>query len=299
MTSNTKGIDQNAPQRSSGTSFLIGLFKFLLLLLFIAAGIFLGYLGWTQFNSINLINDVQSQRISRIDGEMILASDVEAQIRANNERLSEDMEALEDQLSTLTTDINALQNTVDEQAAVIASFEQSSGDIGTTISDLQSGSEALGTALLALQQDIAATNGNLDDIGATVDGLSNSVAAIDGQIDELSAAVDDVVANPPVVAADGEEGTVIVSGGPDMAVWRLWGLVMRTKIHLAENDIEAANEALGAAVDAATNLAQDGDDALATIQEQLESAADDLLEKPAAANRTLDAALDGLEGLLN
>lgn len=300
MTSNTKGIDQSPAPRSGASRFFIGLLRFLLLLLFIAAGIFLGYLGWQQFNYINLVNNVQSERISRIDGEMILSSDVERQIRANQQEVNDDIKALQDQLTALAAENRSLQNAVDEQASTIASFEQSSGAIDTTVEDLQSGSEALGNALLALQQDISDTNTNVDSIGAAVDGLTNSVAVINRNIDDLSTTLADVAANPPVVAAEGEDGTpVVISAGPDMAVWRLWGLVMRTKIHLAENDIEAANATLTDAVEAATTLATDGDDDLATVQEQLESAAESLLEKPAAANRTLDEALDALEELLN
>lgn len=298
MTSNTKVTNQTTSERSGATRFFIGLMKVLLLLLFIAAGVFLGYLGWQQITYINTINDVQSQRISRIDQEMVLANDVENQIRASNQTLDADLEALQDQLDELAAANAQMQTTLDEQAAVIDGMTTTGSDLNATIDDLQTGSEALGSALLALQQDITASNADIDSIGATVDDLVNSVAAIDTQIEDLGESVE---AAPVVGDEEGEDGTpptVVVSSSGDFAVWRLWGLVMRTKIHLAENDIEAANDALAIALEAATNLAEDGDDTLTAVQEQLESAAEDLLSKPAAANRTLDETLDALDELL-
>ncbi len=300
MNTNPNSIARNRKQRSGPARFFIGLFKLLFLLVAIAAGLFLGWFGWQQLSFYNTVNDVQNRRISRLDAEIVRQNEVEQLVREAVGPLRNEIAGLNTAVSRLSEANTALQETVEAQAAEIGALRSTQEETAGGIAALGTDIETLSSGLLALQSDIAANSGDVDDIGSAIDDLLNDFDALQEKVTELEAGV---VVSPTTALDEGTPGvTLSTAAGNPLAVWRLWGLVVRTKLHLAENDITAATASLTeaqAAADALVEGAAAGQaDALTEIQTAIDSAADSITGKPAVANRTLDDVLNALDALL-
>ena len=302
INTNTTSPSRTRSERSWAARFFVGLFKLLFLLVAIAAGVLLGWLGWQQLSYINTVNDVQNQRISRIDEEVLRQNDVESLIRTSTTELRGEISALSGALDDLTAENQTLRDSLAAQAADITALEGAQEENGIALGNISTSIDSLGSGLLALQSDISTSGSDVDSVGATVDDLLNEVETLSGELEALQASL---VISP--TTADGEGVPVVTlapgeGSGEQFNIWRLWGLVMRTKLHLAENDIDAAEASLASAQTAIADLlageAGDLNEDLTAIEETLATAAESISSKPAVSNRTLDEALDALDALL-
>ena len=283
--------------------FFIGLIKLIGLLLIIATGAVMGIAGWQQMSSSAQATQYLGQRIDSIktlvvdEGKiesMILSKTSELNSRINS--LSTELAAVERENGVLQDQVSSLSATVDAQAAELTAVagEQEALDGRLTTTEEDAGT--LGSAAQALQSDVSSLGQGLDLAGAGLDELYARLNELEGNVTalEASAAVTSTV-EVAVVADEstGEDSTVAVDLSNELAILRLTGLVMRTKLHIAEEDIAAAEASLETAQAAAAQ-----NDSWTEVQDALDSAAADLGGKPALANLSLDEALDALDAAL-
>lgn len=304
-------------KRSPIARFFIGLIKFVFLIIIIGAGGVLGWLGWQQLTVNAQATEILSNRISNLSAGSIGEGDVQlivleetAELRSSMNSLSTALDMAERENGALQDTVTGLEATIAEQAVLLAELQSSQTALAERIASNEEGTQTIGSAAQALQNDLSTLQQDIDSVGANVDGLTSGLAAVEESITALesittTAVVADEAVEEPVAADSQDDGA---SEAPqeisiDVALLRAMSLVMRTKLHIIEDDIEAAASSLALAqVSVEEVIAKDDGskaDSLASAQAALETAVADLENKPALANLSLDEALDSLDTALN
>ena len=210
----------------------------------------------------NLLENDSEQREQFTD----LQIDVEAQVRQST-AAEEDLVRLDDLLATLNTEV----------ITQIASSEIITTNVAT-----------LYTGLAAVETDVEDNQDQIGGLGTDFDDLETGMNALASQVDELK---------NQLTARDEE----VVQLQQALTLFRLWELVARARLHLAENNPGLAQSAVeGALLNAGTvkEIASKDPEAVAAMQLRLSLALDALPDDPIAAARDLEGAWEELDRLM-
>jgi len=297
--------------------------QILLIVVFIAIGGVIGVLAFTQLSSFRLVDESLDLRLSS-NSDLLFAKDNELAIEIAN--LTSSVNALSSESSRLSSENEALESTIDEMSALIAAqaealttLEEGQATVNGRVDEVDAVGQSTTAAAETLQGDLDSLNQTLDTVATGLTTLESTIGSIEGDLlavqnaqDEQQAILETIGSGEEVIAsdvdADSGEATVVIEQAPavdlstELAILRLSGLVMRTKLHLAESDVEAAATSLGnaQALADALNTADDGayGEGLIAVGEALAAAETDLDGKIALANLSLDDALDAIDTLL-
>ena len=328
--------DRNQDQRPSWVRFLIGLFKFILLLAVLAVGGFLGFLGWQQFDLVNtrfdLVNtqlDSQNERIDLVWDDLLLENEVKSLIRdqvsTEVDALTAEIDAVEGEMvaidaleESMKTGLAAQQEEIAalqaEQTALAETLTAVSGDVGT----LQSEVSAIIETADQLGQDLAGSTESTGQLERTLTTLENQLSTLESDLASLDArvsviptstvttTVQAVADEPAETAQDDEPAQETANSGTaaaiDYRVVRLYGMIIRSKVHINEGDLNAAaailEEAQSAVADLSAGAEGETGDTYASVSENLGTAVESLSDKPTLSNLALDDAWSAMDALL-
>ncbi len=295
------------PQRSFIARFFIFLFKLIMLLVVIAGGIAMGTGAASWINLSNDTNNTQTKRLNEMQVEMVGVRQYEDQITSVSNKadfIDGVVGDVKDDVGAMSTELSDLSDAVASQAEMISAQQ----DQVTALTEAQAG---ILDDLAAAQVDVEELAQTADDIGVIVTAVSDDTASVDsalstlqGQISALETSLADlessVVLSGTVATVVAEEetaeddgATVAADAAPvqvDLTLVRILGHIARAKIHLLENDVVSA----GQAIEDATALSTDE-----TLSSSLQDALDNLESKPAASAIALDEAWNALDALLD
>ncbi len=297
------------PQRSFIARFFIFLFKLILLLVVIAGGIAMGTGAASWINLSNATNNNQTKRLNDMQVEMLGIQQYESQIASVSNKadfIDGVVGDVKDDVGSLSTELGELSDAVASQAELISAQQ----DQVAALTEAQTG---ILDDLAAAQIDVEELARTADDIGVIVNAVSDDTASVDtalstlqGQISALETSLADLessvvvsgtVAAVTVAEETEEEATEETTAAADVApaqvdltLVRILGHIARAKIHLLENDVVSA----GQAIEDATSLSTDE-----TLSSSLQAALDNIESKPAASAIALDEAWNALDALLD
>jgi chromosome segregation ATPase len=246
--------------------------------------------------SVENINDriaAQSERIDGFDRDLdgLFQQDeaLEERVRALDAETSGRLSELERQLTGVES---RLAVEIEGQGETLATMEARLEAVADDVAANATAVAELGDAAGALQSDIIDTNVRIDELGGELDLLAGDVSAVEGQLaQELDALRADFATPEDRVA---EVTTAL-------RYFRVWQLVARARLRLAENnpglaafDVESALNAVDELVQSDRQAAVD----LGEVRERLALAGANLPEEVLAASRDLEAAWEVLDARL-
>ena len=178
-------------------------------------------------NDVNILkagNPEQVQQIADLETSVATLDEELTAVRAQTSQLSTDLITQEEMLTALQTDLATTQATADTTA----------GDAAT-----------LTTALTAMQEDINNNNSQIDDLGGAVDGLRSDVDQMGDNVANL-APLGELAITADNRVQDMEE---------TLALFHVWQLVSRSRLHLVESNIGLATNDVQTALLATQALA--------------------------------------------
>ena len=312
------------PQRSPIARFFIFLFKFILLIVVIAAGGALGWVGAEWISGNIALNDAQTREINKLQDVAIdqkeLANRVDNMdsgmdfMAGQFDTLSDEADALSDEVSALSDAVAAQSELVAAQDAQIATLTEAQTNIlndlaaaQTDVEDLVPTTDGLRETLTASAESSSSVSNSIDAIEAQVSLLDQNLASIEENLASIEATVS-MTPTVVVVEQDGSEeagapvaADVAPSAALDLTLIRLLGQIARAKIHLLEEDSASASAAIQRSIDLSSAAAEAYPDQAETIggmAESLDTALESLESKPAASAIALDDAWNSLELLL-
>ncbi|RMG99008.1 MAG: hypothetical protein D6706_06295, partial [Chloroflexi bacterium] len=237
-----------------------------------------------SLNSVATRADVNEQKIE------LLRSDVDALMSENPEQqrqlnaLQADVNRLRQELTTLQADLAADMEKQAEMLSTLAENVKTATEVQARLSEE---ADMLRDALLALQTDMNDVNGRIDSVGGEVDALQFALEEINKQVTDLETAV----ASEQLAQLD-----------ETLTLFRVWELITRARLRLAENNIGLATTDVRVAarsIDALlANMPTEQAEAFQTIQTRLELVLSELPDDPETAARDLESAWDALDSLL-
>lgn len=308
------------PQRSPIARFFIFLFKLILLIVVIAAGGALGWVGAEWISGNSTLNDAQTREINKLQGVAIeqkeLANRVD-NMDSGIDFMAGQFDTLSQEADSLSTEIAALSDAVSAQSELIMAQD-------TQIATLTEAQTNILDSLTAAQNDVeglvSTTDGLRETLSASAEstsGVSSSLDALEAQVTSLEenlASIEATMAMTPTVVVveqgaseDEQAGAAIsadVASSPatlDLTLIRLLGQIARAKIHLLEDDGASASAAIQRSIDLSASAAEAYPDQAETINgmvDSLDAALASLDSKPAASAIALDDAWNSLELLL-
>lgn len=322
-------------QRSGFVRFLIGLFKFILLLAVLAVGGFLGWLGWQQFQIIGIQSGNQTNRINSLREDIVYESEINSMIRdqVNPEvaALSAEIELVEDQMGEIDALKSDLAKGLSDQGSLIADLQSQQADMAAALSGLDTGLATMQTDVAditetaaQLRRELALRSQGINQVQQTLSTLETQIGTLETDLTELSAtlpmtatetAADEAPEeeDAPADDSDGSEdegntGNEAVADADsdgakvDYRYISLYGSIIRGKIHINEGDLDSAAAAIESAQAAVATLSESAEGeaaaSLAVVGENIDSAADSLAEKPTLSNLALDDAWTAMDALL-
>lgn len=312
----------NQPQRSPIARFFIFLFKFILLIVVIAAGGALGWAGAGWISGNSALNDAQTREINKFQDVRIqqleLANRVE-NVDSGMEFMSSQIESLSDEADEMANGISALTETLSAQADLIsaqdtqiATLTEAQTQILDDLTAAQTDVEELVTTTDGLRENLTANAESASSVSSNIDALEAQVTSLDrnlASIEENLASIEATVSMTPTVIvqdSSGESGAVVAADvSPaatlDLTLIRLLGQIARAKIHLLEEDSASASAAIQRSIDlsgAAAEAYPDQAETITGMVDSLDTALESLESKPAASAIALDDAWNSLELLL-
>lgn len=319
------------PQRPLFMRILIGILKFIVLILVIAIGGVLGWATFQQFQIIDARDDAQDQQLANIREAYL----TDGQIRGIVEQMiNEDMVDLETEMAALESDLDSLSSTLDDQddalinqlaqidvleetqdelvvSLSLLQEELSTGITGveTTLAEAGETTTQLETELALRDQSIALVEESLTAVDTRLAELRAELEGLQIQVDEIPTAT----VTTTIVTVEAAPGETVEAAVPESAVVsdatlvdyryvRLYGLIIRAKVHINEADLEAAATAIEDGQTVAAELAAvvEGDvaAALAVVSENLDIAAESLDGKATLSNVALDDAWTAMDEVL-
>lgn len=260
----------------------VGLLVIAALALIVVALIF----GWQTLNrEFRTVRTGQTNQAQQTDQ---LKRDVVRLMEGNPVGQQRQIEGLESDVVALREEVDALAVEQARQAEVVAALET---DLAA-LSSRSASSEAvddLGAALTSLQGDINDNSVRIDDLGGEVDAILGRVSSLEGNTDALAEAL----AEPVAEVAELRQA---------LTLFRVWELLARVQLRLAENNLGlAADDARLALAELDALIAQGGPaeaEALGAIRNRLDLVVAGLPDNPEAAARDLVIAWSDLDRLL-
>jgi hypothetical protein len=276
-------------QRGRFGRFLRALLKTLLALIVIAA---LVVAGWFVFQELRRSFDLVSGRMDRQSEQFTdLQGDLQAQVD-QLKALQLSVANQEENLAKLQTD---LSDNVSRQDEVLDALTNQIDELSTAAQTITQTTARLNDGQSALQQDVIGLGSDQDAQGGEFDNLQGEFKAL--QTNEAALA--------DTVAAFEAELTLADPAGLRQAVlvFRLWELVTRARLRLAENNfgLAAADVQLGLAAipDLLAGSSEEMAEPLQQVEQRLLMAADNLPDAPITAVNDLDIAWQELDVILN
>ncbi len=265
------------------------LFILVLVLVIVVVG------GWFIYDevsrsvdSVAIRMELNTQRIERVDDELNgLLTQLDTQ-QGEIVALETAVSSQNAQITDLTEDLAAEQA---EQADMVTTFNAEKENFTNEITILNEG-------LSALQTDVTDNGTAIDALGGTVDGLQSDVTnletqinALDNQVKEMETALDEFPA---------EE---IVQMRQTISLFRIWELISRARLELAEGNAGLAAADVALAIENVDQIVENDDDgtlteALLPVQERLVLAAASLPDDGETAVRDLGTAWEALDAVL-
>ncbi len=294
MTQEQTKVTQSRQQRPSFfVRFLRALLKTVLILLVIAA---LAVAGWFIFQELNRSYNVLSGRMDRQAEQFASLQD---QLQTQADQLEAVQLTVTDLDQNLARNLDQLQTTVSgnvsRQDEMLADLTSQINDLSTATQTMTQTIALLNDGQSALQQDLIGLSSDLDAQGGTLDNLQGEFTTL--QIDGSTLAEN--------VAAFEVELTLADPVGLRQAVlvFRLWELVTRARLRLAENNLgmAATDVQLGLAAmpDLLAGTSEELAEPLQQVEERLLMAAGNLPDAPLTAVNDLDIAWQELDAILN
>lgn len=280
----TSGSSRDSFWQRLGRAFLnvLKLFLFVAIVVAIAAGAWFGYRELVR--SLNVIADradLNAQRIElmRRDVDDLMTDTSQEELISS---LQVDMATQEAQIADLQTRLDddlarqqeALQDLQLQVTALISRTEVLTGDVTT-----------LGEGVVALQGDVNDNRSAIDELGGDLDALRLALTSLDEQFQQVS-----------------EDAGELATMREALTLFRVWELVARARLYLAEGNAGLAAADLDAArlvVDGVVaGLEVESESTLRDLRARLSLARDSLPDDPAAAERDLATAWEALDALL-
>ena len=267
---------------------LRALVKVFLVIVIIVGLVAAGWLLFTElqrsFGVVNRRIDRQAEQLIRIKGE------VDGMASQDDERLAQ-IATLEENATELDGQLAAIQaglaDDLARQVELLDALELRVDDLLATTEVMTGNIAFLGNGVAILQGDITGVYSQIDGIGGEVDGLSNDMATLQ----ENEAAF-----------ADELEAADVAGLRRAVLTFRLWELVTRARLRLAEGNYGLASSdmelALLALTDLKANSPEQTADALEQAEFRLRLAADGIEEDPETALSDLDIAWGELDQIL-
>ncbi|MEM7118234.1 MAG: hypothetical protein AAF614_37750 [Chloroflexota bacterium] len=243
--------------------------------------------------------EANSQNISGLSDEMQgfrnSSSEQQTEMQTEMRGMAQELGDLDGRLGTLegSTVADDLEQKLARQEEVLAGLqsqlEAASSSDETALGDIASLSEAV----TALQTDINANSSQIDTLGGDVDRIDNVVEGVGEQTAVLETGLTEL----QTAVADDDNGDELREV---LALFRVWELITRSRLRLAENNIGLAQADVETAVDTLELLAVDDETAAtySTVQGRLALAAINLPDDPETAAADLETAWDELDAII-
>jgi hypothetical protein len=280
----TSGPSQNSFWQRLGRAFLntLKLLLFVAIVVAIAAGAWLGYRELVR--SLNVIADRADLNAQRIE---VMRRDVDDLMTDTSQE--EMISSLQEVMATQEAQIADLQTRLDDD---VARQEEALQDLQLQVTALISHTEVLTgnvatlrEGVVALQGDVNENRSAIDELGGDLDTLRLALASLDEQFQQVS-----------------EDAGELATMREALTLFRVWELVARARLYLAEGNAGLAASDLDAAtlvVDGLVGALEAGSESsLRDLQARLSLARDSLPDDPATAERDLATAWETLDALL-
>lgn len=241
--------------------------------------------GLFLFQQIQSLRATVFQQKAQMD---LLRSDVNSyvldeQYDARVPLLEQKVETLSTKLTTADSDLQTVTTQLRTQDNVLGSLETQATTAETLFTDLSTNLETISTTVADLQATVEENSGDISTMDATLRSLNSRSLLMDGYIEELqSGATADTAA---------------------LATMRVWSLIMRARLNIAENDLRDAQADIKRAQTAVNALLEAGPAELAevmtAVQEQLAEASAVVLTDADAANASLEEAWTALDDTIS
>jgi chromosome segregation ATPase len=299
MTQEQSSPDQTQQQSGSVRGFLRALVRTVLTLAIIAGVIAAGWFLFQElqrsFGAVNGRMDSQAEQVAALQSQLNAQAgqlqDVRATVGGLDDNLAGNLQTLQQEVA---------QNKSDQEVALAGLSAQFDG-LGEEVDGLAAGADemagslaTLGEGQSALQQDLITLNSDMDAQGGEFDALLAEFEAV--QTNERALA-------DQVAAFEVQLNTADPAGlRQSVAIFRIWQMVARARLRLAEHNLGLAAEDVQLAQAAAALLLEDAPQPLAEqlqpVNERLQMAADNLPDEPVTAANDLDIAWQELDGIL-
>lgn len=268
----------------------------LILIAFLIGLPLLGFLAYQDmqrsFNSTAVRIEANSREIgtlaAQIDGLETAQMTRQAQLDGAERalaRLAEEQTAVTDTLSESVSRQGDLLDALNSQLVAA----NSSGE--TALDDIAS----LGEAITSLQADLNRTGGEVDALGGTVDRIEGEVTMLQEQTAVLDTSVTDLQQAAEADARTQELREVL-------ALFRVWELITRARLRLAENNVGLAGDDVETAVRTMDLLVTTSSEEVANsykaVQGRLALAFANLPDDPTTAAADLETAWNELDAVL-
>jgi len=290
-------IEPNSPtvtsqQDPGGPGFfgrlLLALVKTFLAIVIIGGLLIAGWLLFSElqrsFGAVNGRIDRQTEQMIRFQGEVDDMADQSGEQLAQITAIEENAAEYDGQLTLLQA---AFAAELAHQVELLDALELRVDDLLATTEVMTGNIAFLGNGVVVLQGDITGVNSQIDGLGGEVDGLSNDMATLQE--------------NEAAFAGELEAADV---GGLRRAVltFRLWELVTRARLRMAEGNYGLAASDVEQAKLALTELKNDSpvefSESLEQADFRLRLAAASVVDDPETALSDLDIAWGELDLIL-
>lgn len=193
--------------------------------------------------------------------------------------LEQKVETLSTKLTTAGSDLQTVTTQLRTQDNMLGSLETQATTAETQLTDLSANLETISTTVADLQATVEDNSSDISAIDATIRSLNSRSLLMDGYIEEL------------------QGGATVDTAA--LATMRVWSLIMRARLNIAENDLRDAQADIKRAQTAVNALLEAGPEELAevmtAVQEQLAEASAVVLTDADAANASLEEAWTALD----
>lgn len=291
------------PERSFVARFFIFLFKSLLLIAVLIAGGVLGLLGSNWVTRTNKVEIDQNSRLDSLQSEVVKQSELAQQVTtmsAEAESMTTQIGTLNEDTAALAAEVSSLSALVEAQSSQIATLTEAQTGLLDDLANAQNDVENLIETTAGLRRNLTTSAQSSSGVGESIATLEDQVSSLESSLAALQTSITSTqtVTATVVQPAPADQVAAADVAPVDLTLVRLLGHVARAKIHLLENDIASAGDAISAALELVDAATDEQVALFAPLTENLEAAQASLDNKPAASAIALDDAWDSLDALL-
>ncbi len=234
-----------------------------------------------------LLQEIQTLQAANLkqEGQMdLLRSDMENYVLAKQydarvPLIEQKLETLTGDLDTADEDLDDLADELETQAAALDELSTQTAGTSTNLAEVAATVETLSVTFDELQGTVDDTGSDLSAVDAAIGALNSQAAGIAEELETLQ--------------------TEAATDTATLVTLRVWSLVMRARLSLAENDARGAQADIKQAQTAVNALIEAGPEDLTeqmtAVKELLDEAAGDVLSDSDAASDSLDDAWVALD----